>query len=164
MASKSGRTRQRRQGAARRRRRQLRDAFTRPAFLRFALLLLAALLTLGGRTVSNLLRTLAGNSPAIPLAAGISGANVPEVKALIPVVDSIGPVGGKPGRPKQRMAVLNTAHGSGLGVFRWVAERTLSWMHGFRKLRLVTDKGLDMQYAFDRTPKDCSGLIKTEAP
>jgi transposase len=111
----------------------------------------------------------------IPLAAGISGANVPEVKDLIPVVDSIEPVGGKPGHPKRRPAVLygdrgydsephreelrargiepkiakrNTEHGSGLGVFRWVAERTLSWLHGFRKLRLVTDKGLDMQYAF----------------
>ena len=33
-------------------------AFTRPAFLRFTLLVLAAILTLGCRTVSNLLRTL----------------------------------------------------------------------------------------------------------
>ncbi len=37
---------------------------------------------------------------------------------------------------------------SRLGVFRWVAERALSWLHGFRKLRLVTERGLDMQYAF----------------
>jgi hypothetical protein len=45
------------------------------------------------------------------------------------------------------LARRNTAHGSGLGVFRWVVERTLSWLHGFRKLRLVTEKNLDMQYA-----------------
>jgi hypothetical protein len=32
-------------------------------------------------------------------------------------------------------------------VFRWVAERTISWLRGFRKLRLVTEKTLDMQYA-----------------
>ena len=47
-----------------------------------------------------------------------------------------------------KWAKRRTAHGSGLGVFRWVAERTLSWLHGFRKLRLVTEKNLDMQYAF----------------
>src|SRR5262249_993488 len=41
----------------------LAPAFTRPAFLRFALLLLAAILTLGGRTVSNLLRTLGALAP-----------------------------------------------------------------------------------------------------
>jgi transposase len=47
-----------------------------------------------------------------------------------------------------KRAQRHPAHGSGLGVFRWVAERTLSWLHGFRKLRLVTEKGQDMQYAF----------------
>jgi transposase len=41
-----------------------------------------------------------------------------------------------------------TGHGSGLGVFRWVAERAIAWLHGFRKLRLVTEKTEDMQYAF----------------
>jgi transposase len=46
-----------------------------------------------------------------------------------------------------KLARRNTEHGSGLGVFRWVAERTLSWLHGFRKLRSVTEYGLDMQYA-----------------
>ena len=111
----------------------------------------------------------------IPLAADVTAANVPEVNELLTLVESIGPVGGKPGRPKQRpeelygdraydaephreelrargiepkLAKRRTAHGSGLGVFRWVAERALSWLHGFRKLRLVTEKNLDMQYAF----------------
>jgi transposase len=111
----------------------------------------------------------------IPLAADVTAANVPEINELLRLVDSIGPVGGKPGRPKRRpgelygdraydsephreelrtrgiepkLAKRRTAHGSGLGVFRWVAERTLSWLHGFRKLRLVTEKNLDMQYAF----------------
>ncbi len=111
----------------------------------------------------------------LPLAADVTAANVPEVNELLALVDGIGPVGGKPGRPRRRpdklygdrgydsephreqlrargiepkLAKRRTAHGSGLGVFRWVAERTLSWLHGFRKLRLVTDKNLDMQYAF----------------
>jgi transposase len=111
----------------------------------------------------------------IPLAVDVTPANTPEIKELLPLVDGIEPVRGKPGRPRQRpeemdgdraydsephrdelrargieprLAKRNTAHGSGLGVFRWVAERTLSWLHGFRKLRLVTEKNLDMQYAF----------------
>jgi hypothetical protein len=33
-------------------------------------------------------------------------------------------------------------------VFRWVVERFLSWRHGFRKERLVTEKTQDMQFAF----------------
>jgi transposase len=111
----------------------------------------------------------------IPLAADTTPANVPEIKELLPLIDSIGPVGGKPGHPKGRpeelygdraydsephrqelrergiepkLAKRGTGHGSGLGVFRWVVERTISWLHGFRKLRLVTEKTLDMQYAF----------------
>src|SRR5438132_7210360 len=47
--------------------RQLLDsfapAFTRPGFLRFGVLLLAALLTLGGRTIAKLLRTLGALVP-----------------------------------------------------------------------------------------------------
>jgi len=39
-----------------------------------------------------------------------------------------------------KLAKRNTGHGSGLGVFRWVAERTIFWLHGFRKLRFVTEK------------------------
>ncbi len=114
------------------------------------------------------------DSHGIPLAAGLTPANTPDVNELLPLVDSIGPVAGKPGHPRQRpdrlygdraydserhrqalrqrgidaqLAKRRTASGSGLGVFRWVVERTLSWLHGFRKLRLVTEKGQDMQYA-----------------
>jgi hypothetical protein len=75
------RLRQRQARKARQTRRQLRDlhdrlpgrgrrildalapAFSRPAFLRFVLLLLAAILTTGGRTVANLLRTLGALAP-----------------------------------------------------------------------------------------------------
>jgi len=27
-------------------------------------------------------------------------------------------------------------HGSGLGIFRRVVERTIAWLHGFRRLRI----------------------------
>jgi transposase len=111
----------------------------------------------------------------IPLAADISGANVPDVKKLIPLVDAIPPVAGKVGHPRQRpdelfadraydsephrdelrkrniiprIARRNTEHGSGLGIYRWVVERTNSWLHTFRKLRLRTDREGETQTAF----------------
>jgi transposase len=103
----------------------------------------------------------------IPLAATVTAANVPDVKELLAVVDELEPVAGKPGRPRRRperlygdraydsrrhreelegrsieplLARRNTEHGSGLGKFRWVAERFFSWLHRFRKLRLRTDQ------------------------
>src|SRR5438552_4435864 len=44
----------------------LAGAFTRPTFRRFAVLVLAAILTLGSRTVCNLLRTLGALAPGHP--------------------------------------------------------------------------------------------------
>ena len=34
------------------------------------------------------------------------------------------------------IARRNTLHGSGLGKTRWVVERTISWLHNFRRLRI----------------------------
>jgi hypothetical protein len=44
----------------------LAGAFTRPTFLRFVVLALAAILTVGGRTICNLLRTLGALAPGHP--------------------------------------------------------------------------------------------------
>jgi hypothetical protein len=41
-----------------------------------------------------------------------------------------------------------TTHGSGLGIYRWVVERTGSWLHSFRKLRLRTDRTAAIHEAF----------------
>jgi transposase len=106
------------------------------------------------------------DAQGIPLAVTVTGANVPDVNELIPLVDAVPPVGGKVGHPKQRPDELyadraydsephreklrqrgidpkiprrRTEHGSGLGIYRWVVERTQAWLHGFRKLRLRTD-------------------------
>ncbi len=110
----------------------------------------------------------------VPLSGEVTPANVPDIKELLPLVGSCGPLDqtdeprrlpdkvygdraydSEPHREALRerglepqMAKRNSEHGSGLGVYRWVVERTLSWLHGFRKLRLVTEKPLEMQYAF----------------
>jgi transposase len=111
----------------------------------------------------------------IPLAVTATGSNVPDVKEVLNVVDTVPPVGGKIGHPPQRpdelyadraydsdphrekvkkrrivphFARRNTEHGSGLGIYRWVVERTASWLHSFRRLRLRTDRNGQVHEAF----------------
>jgi transposase len=47
-----------------------------------------------------------------------------------------------------RLAMRNTKHGSGLGRWRWVVERTFGWMNQFRRLRVRYEKRADMHLAF----------------
>jgi transposase len=109
------------------------------------------------------------------LATILTGANAHDVTQLIPLVDRIVPVRGKRGRPRQRpervqgdrgydsephrkqlrqrkiepiLAKRNTDHGSGLGVSRWVVERTLAWLHQFRRLRTRYDRRPELHEAF----------------
>ena len=94
---------------------------------------------------------------------------------LIPLVDAIPPIAGKAGRPIRRpmeiladraydsdphreqlvqrgieptIAERNTEHGSGLGIYRWVVERTISWLHQFRRLRIRYERRADIHLAF----------------
>ncbi len=117
---------------------------------------------------------LAVDADGVPVAGITTAANVADVNALIPLIDAIGPQNqdgtpihhptavyadrgydSEPHRKQLRergidphLARRRTAHGSGLGGFRWVAERTISWLHGFRKLRFITEKEEEMQFAF----------------
>jgi len=110
----------------------------------------------------------------VPLTGTITPANTPEIKELLPLVDSCGPLDtveepqrmpdklygdraydSQPHREalqergiEPELAKRNSEHGSGLGRYRWVVERTLSWLHGFRKVRFVTEKTFEMQCAF----------------
>ena len=111
----------------------------------------------------------------IPLATILTGANAHDVTQLIPLVDAIPPVRGKPGHPRQRpeavyadrgydsephrkklraraiephLAKRGTEHGSGLGIYRWVIERTHAWFHQFRRLRVRYERRDDIHEAF----------------
>lgn len=111
----------------------------------------------------------------IPLAADSTPANTPEIKELLPLVDGAGPLDEETGEPQHRpeevyadraydsephreklrargidpkLAERYTEHGSGLGKYRRVVERSFARLHGFRKLRLVTEKTQEMQFAF----------------
>lgn len=111
----------------------------------------------------------------VPLAVCLTGANAHDVTQLQALVEAIPPVRGKPGRPRRRPEVVQgdrgydsephrqwlrslgiqpvlaqrrTEHGSGLGATRWVVERTLSWLHQFRRLRVRWERREDIHFAF----------------
>lgn len=46
------------------------------------------------------------------------------------------------------LAMRNTEHGSGLGRWRWVVERTFAWLSQFRRLRVRYERRSDMHVAF----------------
>jgi transposase len=97
------------------------------------------------------------------------------VTQLLPLVEAIPAIRGKPGRPRRRpervqgdrgydsqphrdelhrrgiasnLARRNTEHGSGLGKHRWVVERTIAWLHQFRRLRIRYERRDDIHRAF----------------
>jgi transposase len=113
----------------------------------------------------------------IPLSATVTAANVNEVTQVFQVLTAMPPVGGKPGPKRQLperlqgdrgydsepvrvllrwlgitpvLAERYTENGSGLGVFRWFIERTLSWLHAFGRLRRRLGRLTEIQEAFLR--------------
>lgn len=115
------------------------------------------------------------DAQGVPLVVILTGANVHDVKELLPLVDSIPAVKGKRGPPRthpervqadtaydseaHRKALRqrgitpviphrNREHGSGLGVYRWFVERTISWLHNFRRLRIRWERRTDIHEAF----------------
>jgi transposase len=44
--------------------------------------------------------------------------------------------------------VGSSTHGSGLGRWRWVVERTIAWLHNFRRLRIRWERGPVIHIAF----------------
>ena len=115
------------------------------------------------------------DAQGLPLAVRLTGANDHDVTQLLPLVEAIPPVRGKRGRPRRRpqrvqgdracdsephraelrargiepvLARRNTEHGSGLGVYRWVVERTIAWLHQFRRLRVRYERLPEIHEAF----------------
>ena len=111
----------------------------------------------------------------MPIVAKVTAANVHDVTQLHPLVNDVPAIGGKPGSPRfrfdelyadraydsdlhrpglrdigttPRIARRYTEHGSGLGTKRWVVERTLSWLHQFRRLRVRYERRVDIHEAF----------------
>jgi hypothetical protein len=109
------------------------------------------------------------------LAVSLTGGNRNDITQLIPLIDAIPPIRGQVGRPRRRpdrihadrgydhdkyrqvlrqrgiiplIARRGVAHGSGLGVIRWVVERTIAWYHGMKRLRIRWERRADIHEAF----------------
>lgn len=90
-------------------------------------------------------------------------------------MDAIPPIRGKRGAPRRRPKILygdraydshahrldlwtrgiapqiahrNTEHGRGLGKYRWVVERTNSWLRQYRRLRVRYERRSEIHEAF----------------
>ena len=115
------------------------------------------------------------DSNGIPVVAILIGANANDVTQLLPRIDSIPSIRGVRGRALQKLGVVyadrgydskrhrralcergirpviaqrRIEHGSGLGAYRWVVERTHSWLHYFRRLGIRFDRRADIHEAF----------------
>ncbi|WP_425424017.1 IS5 family transposase [Streptomyces ochraceiscleroticus] len=115
------------------------------------------------------------DAQGIPLAISLTGGNRNDVTQLIPLLTKIPSVPGLVGRPRHRPDALlgdrgydhdkyrrlvralgirpviarrGVAHGSGLGIHRWVVERTIAWLHGCRRLRIRWERRDDIHEAF----------------
>lgn len=111
----------------------------------------------------------------VPLVVRLTAANVNDVTQLLPLVDRIPRIRGKRGRPRHRpgmvqgdrgydsqahrrelqrrgirtcLARRGKPHGSGLGKTRWVVERSIAWLHQFRRLRIRWERRVDIHEAF----------------
>jgi transposase len=115
------------------------------------------------------------DSAGVPLAISLTGGNRNDVTQLLSLVDGVGPVAGKVGRPRKRsdrlladrgydhdkyrrelrkrgvkpiIARRGAEHGSGLGKQRWVVERSFAWLHNFRRLRTRYERLPELHLAF----------------
>ena len=111
------------------------------------------------------------DATGIPLACTLTGGNRNDITQLLPLVEAVPAVRGLPGRPRRRpqrivadrgydheryrrelrrrgitplIARRGIAHGSGLGRWRWVVERTFAWLHGFKRLLVRYERRADI--------------------
>ena len=111
----------------------------------------------------------------IPLAILLTAANVNETTMLEATLDAIKPIKGRKGRPRKRPDKLHADKGyeskknrvalrrrgitpriarkgveskERLGRFRWVAERTHSWLNRNKRLKVRYERRADIHEAF----------------
>jgi transposase len=108
----------------------------------------------------------------------LTGGNHNDITQMFPLIDMIPSVRrrrGRRGRPRRRprtlygdrayqsregrrelrrrdiqprIAVPKSDHGSGLGKKRWVAERTIAWLHQYRRLSVRYERRDDIHETF----------------
>jgi transposase len=115
------------------------------------------------------------DATGIPLAVRVTAANRNDVTQLLPLIEQVPPVCGRPERPRRRpnqlvadrgydsaahrealrilgirpvIAKRRVEHGSGLGRWRWVIERSIAWLHQYRRLAVRWEYRADIHHGF----------------
>jgi transposase len=114
------------------------------------------------------------DATGVPLVINLAPANQHDGSTMLPLVATMPAVAGKVGRPKQKpdqvladkafddaslrgilrwlgIEPVIPKRGSdeaGLGKLRWFVERTISWLHQFRRLRIRWDRKPEVHQAF----------------
>jgi transposase len=105
----------------------------------------------------------------------VTAANDHDITQLLPLIDAMPTLRGAPGRPARRpqmvqgdrgydsqphrdqlaargirslLAKRGRDHGSRLGRTRWVVERTIAWLHRFRRLAVRYERRACVHEAF----------------
>jgi transposase len=114
------------------------------------------------------------DATGIPLAFSVTDGNRNNITQLIPLLDAVPAVAGVRGRPRRRpdslladraydhdkyrrlvrqrgiepmIARRQTEHGSSLGCYRWVIERTFAHLHQFKRLLVRYERRHDIHHA-----------------
>lgn len=117
------------------------------------------------------------DAQGVPINIILTKGNRHDVTQLMPLIDGVVPVTGKRGRLlgrprcvqadrgydsqahrhtlqrrgiRHRIARRRTEHGSHWGKTRWVVERTIAWLHQFRRLRVRYERLPSIHEAFLR--------------
>ena len=115
------------------------------------------------------------DAQGLPLAIQLGPANEHDSKRFEELLDSIQPVSGRRGPPRKRPTKLHADKGydfprcrracrdrsitpriarrglesrERLGRYRWIVERTLAWLHQFRRLAVRYERRSDIHRAF----------------
>ncbi|WP_150778012.1 IS5 family transposase [Pandoraea sputorum] len=115
------------------------------------------------------------DAQGISLSLILTGANRNDITQLLPLIEAIPPIRGKRGRPLSKPHIVQGGrgydhdkyrkplhavglateiarrgelHGSGLGKTRWVVERTIAWLHNFKRLRVRFERLAIIHEAF----------------
>ena len=84
----------------------------------------------------------------IPLAVSLTGGNRSDVTQLMPLIQAVPPVRGRPRRRPPR-----------LGVHRWVVEQSIALLHWFRRLRILWEIRDDIHQASSARPAPSSARV-----
>lgn len=113
------------------------------------------------------------DAQGIPLTVTLTGANVPDITAAWPTLQTLPAIRGPRGRPRRKPTCITGDKGydaealrqtlrrlgirpefpkrrrkDRLGRRRWVVERTISWLNRFRRLRIRYERRDDLHLAF----------------